>query len=50
MLLVESGESVFEVLDLVGERNAMVQTVEDSPGRYPFLAQIERLAAAPDLE
>ncbi|WP_331722952.1 hypothetical protein [Nocardia sp. NBC_00511] len=43
-----NGVSEFEVLELVDEKTALVQTVEDAPGRYPFPTLIRFIVPAAD--
>ncbi|MBF6138273.1 hypothetical protein IU501_35460 [Nocardia otitidiscaviarum] len=47
VLLVAGGISVFEVLEIVDDTTAMVQAVDEAPGRYPFPAPISHLVPAP---
>ncbi|MEU4841706.1 hypothetical protein [Nocardia testacea] len=43
VLLVAGGQSVFEVLEVDGDR-AVVESVQvDAPGRYPFSAPLSAL-------
>ncbi|WP_280484548.1 hypothetical protein [Nocardia cyriacigeorgica] len=44
--LVAGGVSVFEVREIRSPQHAIVESVEDAPGRYPFLARIADLVPA----
>ncbi|WP_181062523.1 hypothetical protein [Nocardia cyriacigeorgica] len=43
--LVAGGVSVFEVLDIDGE-HALVQSVQEAPGKYPFRTIVSYLVPA----
>lgn len=36
----EHGVSVFEVLEIEDEGHALIESIEDVPGRYPFSMRI----------
>ncbi|MGY2033124.1 hypothetical protein [Nocardia gipuzkoensis] len=48
VLLVVSGVSVFQVLELEDDTHALVESVLDEPGRYPFSVRIDSLVPAPE--
>ncbi|MGY2148829.1 hypothetical protein ACW9HM_05065 [Nocardia gipuzkoensis] len=48
VLLVASGVSVLRVLELEDDTHALVESVLDAPGRYPFSVRIDSLVPATD--
>ncbi|MEU6832129.1 hypothetical protein ABZ894_26065 [Nocardia beijingensis] len=48
MLLVASGVSVLRVLELEDDTHALVESVLDAPGRYPFSVRIDSLVPTSD--